>query len=222
MVAAAESAGAERRRPARAATIALGVTLALALSPAPALPAQSGAPCVYTNADGEVVITSDRADPHCRRNAPPGGRWYAGATATTIDLRVAEMVALTHAVAVRHGVDHRLVEALVEVESGFDPGARSARGAVGLMQLMPELARHYGVTDPFDPSQNLEAGVRHLRALLLRYGSDLELALAAYNAGESAVERYGGVPPFAETSEYVRRVLERFRQRVLAGVAAPR
>jgi len=105
------------------------------------------------------------------------------------------------------GVDPELVRAVIEVESAFEPGAVSAKGAMGLMQLMPATARQYGVADPFDPRSNIEAGTQHLRSLLDRY--DLSLALAAYNAGAGAVERYGGVPPYRETKAYVRRVMSR-------------
>lgn len=106
----------------------------------------------------------------------------------------------------KHGVDPVLVAALIEVESGYDPGAVSESGACGLMQILPETARDYGVDDPLDPSQNVEAGVRHLRRLLDLYHGDTALALAAYNAGEGRVAHYGGVPPFPETRDYVRRV----------------
>jgi len=105
------------------------------------------------------------------------------------------------------GVDPDLVRAVIEVESAFEPRAVSAKGAMGLMQLMPATARQYGVADPFDPRSNIEAGTRHLRSLLDRF--DLSLALAAYNAGVGAVERYGGVPPYRETRSYVRRVMAR-------------
>jgi hypothetical protein len=107
--------------------------------------------------------------------------------------------------AARHRVDVSLVRAVVETESGYRVQARSPKGALGLMQLMPGTARKYRVTDLFDPVANLEAGIRHLRVLLDRY--DLPVALAAYNAGEGAVARYGGIPPFRETREYVARVL---------------
>jgi hypothetical protein len=106
----------------------------------------------------------------------------------------------------RHfGVDPSLVHAVVSAESGYQPTARSRKGALGLMQLMPATALQYGVSDPFEPKANLEAGIRHLRSLLDRY--DVSLALAAYNAGEGAVRRYGGIPPYNETRAYVRRVL---------------
>jgi soluble lytic murein transglycosylase-like protein len=111
----------------------------------------------------------------------------------------------------RHGLDPALVLAVVSVESGFEPGAVSPKGAQGLMQLMPRTAAALGVADARDPEQNLDAGVRHLEALLRLYGGDLRRALAAYNAGEGAVERHGGVPPYRETRDYVRKVLERYR-----------
>jgi hypothetical protein len=104
-----------------------------------------------------------------------------------------------------HRVDARLVHAVVAVESAYRPDAVSPKGAMGLMQLMPATARQYAVRDPYDPRANLEAGIRHLRGLLDRY--ELPLALAAYNAGEGAVARHGGIPPFRETRAYVDRVL---------------
>jgi soluble lytic murein transglycosylase-like protein len=106
----------------------------------------------------------------------------------------------------RHRVDARLVEAVVTAESAGNPRAVSRKGAQGLMQLMPRRSALLGVRDPFDPRQNIEGGVRHLRDLLERYRGDLTLALAAYNAGEEAVRTYSGIPPYAETQEYVRRV----------------
>ena len=106
----------------------------------------------------------------------------------------------------RHGVDPQLVTALIQVESGFSPRARSRRGAMGLMQLMPETARRYAVRRPYDPVANVDAGVRHLRSLLDRF--PLDLALAAYNAGEAAVDRFQGIPPYPETRDYVSRILQ--------------
>jgi len=101
-----------------------------------------------------------------------------------------------------------LLRAVIVVESAFNPRAISARGAVGLMQLRPATARRYGVSNAFDPEQNIRAGARYLRDLMLRYGNNLELTLAAYNAGEDAVEHYGrSVPPFAETRHYVPTVI---------------
>jgi hypothetical protein len=125
--------------------------------------------------------------------------------------RFAELI---EPLATRHGVSPRLVRAVVEVESNYQPTARSRKGAMGLMQLMPATARRYALANPYDPRENLDAGIRHLRSLLDRYG--LRLALAAYNAGEGAVQRYGGVPPFTETRNYVTRVLQRAGEAVTA------
>ena len=111
------------------------------------------------------------------------------------------------ATAERHGVDSLLVAAVVQVESRFRPGAVSPRGALGLMQVLPETAQLYGVADALDPLANLDAGTRYVRDLLEYYDGDLELTLAAYNAGPGNVTRFGGVPPFRETRRYVERVL---------------
>lgn len=107
----------------------------------------------------------------------------------------------------RNNIDADLVRAVIKAESDFNARARSQKGAMGLMQLMPETARLHNIGDAYNPSENVEAGARHLRMLLDRYQGDLELSLAAYNAGSAAVERYRGIPPFSETREYVRRVL---------------
>lgn len=103
------------------------------------------------------------------------------------------------------GLDRQLAHAVVRVESNYQPLAVSPRGAMGLMQLMPVLVRSYNLSDPFDPEQNLQAGMTHLRRLLGRFR--LDRALAAYNAGEGAVARYGGIPPYRETQQYVQRIL---------------
>lgn len=111
--------------------------------------------------------------------------------------------------AVRHGLPPALVEAVVAVESAGDPRAVSRKGAMGLMQLMPATAARFGVADPFDGRQSLEGGCAYLRWLLDRFDGSIALALAGYNAGEGAVEKHGGIPPFVETEEYVRRVMAR-------------
>jgi hypothetical protein len=108
--------------------------------------------------------------------------------------------------AARHHVDPSLVRSVVKVESNFNPNAVSRKGAMGLMQLMPSTARSLNVANPFDPAQNVDAGVRHLRKLLDSYGGNVRLSLAAYNAGSGAVARSAGVPHFRETQDYVRRI----------------
>lgn len=109
------------------------------------------------------------------------------------------------AVSEAHGVDPMLVRALIEVESNYRPRARSPKGAMGLMQLMPATARAYKVGNPYEPKANIEAGIKHLKGLIDKLG--LELALAAYNAGEGAVKRFNGIPPYRETRNYVSRIL---------------
>jgi soluble lytic murein transglycosylase-like protein len=104
------------------------------------------------------------------------------------------------------GVDARLVRAVIQVESAYRNTARSRKGAMGLMQLMPDTARQYGVKDPYDPAANIEGGIKHLKALLQRLPRDL--ALAAYNAGEGAVERFHGIPPYPETRSYVAQIVQ--------------
>lgn len=110
--------------------------------------------------------------------------------------------------ATKHNVDPNLVRALVKVESNFNPNAVSRKGAMGLMQLMPQTARQLNLTNPFNPEQNVDAGVRHLKQLLESYGGDVRLSLAAYNAGSGAVARSAGIPRYAETRNYVRRITE--------------
>jgi soluble lytic murein transglycosylase-like protein len=112
---------------------------------------------------------------------------------------------LVSSAAARHGVDPRGVHALIQVESAYRSRAVSPKGARGLMQLMPATGRQYGALNLLDPTVNVEAGIRHLKMLLARF--DLPLALAANNAGEAAVERFGGIPPFRETQNYVKRIL---------------
>jgi soluble lytic murein transglycosylase-like protein len=126
---------------------------------------------------------------------------FHGTSATPVDVDSAIEQA-----AARHNVDPNLVRAVVKVESNFNPNAVSRKGAMGLMQLMPSTARQLKVKNPFDPEQNVDAGVRHLKQLLESYGGDIKLTLAAYNAGAGAVARSSGVPRYAETQNYVRRI----------------
>lgn len=112
-----------------------------------------------------------------------------------------------HAASGRFGVDPALVEAVIQVESGFNPHAISTKGATGLMQLMLATASEYRVKDRHNPRQNINAGVAHLRKLMDKFNGDISLAIAAYNAGASAVEKYGGIPPYPETRRYVSKVM---------------
>ena len=116
--------------------------------------------------------------------------------------------ALIQSASERHSLDADLIRAVIRAESNFNSAARSNKGALGLMQLMPDTARLHNVIDAYDPIDNIDGGVRHLKMLLGRYQGDLRLSLAAYNAGSQAVDRHGGIPPFVETKDYVRRVLQ--------------
>lgn len=179
---------------------------------AAALPAAAQ---IYTlvDASGRIHLTNTPCLPEyvalvppevCAPSTPPAPPSTTASPLTDLPTVIARL-------ATGHGVDPRLVEAVVRVESGGNPRAVSPKGARGLMQLMPARAAALGVGDMFDPIANLVGGIQHLRELLLRYQGDVALALAAYNAGEGAVEAYGGIPPYRETQEYVRKVLALYR-----------
>jgi soluble lytic murein transglycosylase-like protein len=135
--------------------------------------------------------------------------------------------AIINTTALAQNVDHGLLKAIIHTESGFNPRAHSKPGAQGLMQLMPATASMYGVVDAYNPKENIQAGARHIKYLIDRYKS-LDLALAAYNSGEGNVKKYGGIPPFAETRDYVKRVLSRYHHlyggpaTALASISPPR
>ncbi|MEL7059690.1 MAG: lytic transglycosylase domain-containing protein [Acidobacteriota bacterium] len=120
--------------------------------------------------------------------------------------------------AVRQGLPSRLLQAVMQVESGYNPRAKSSAGAMGLMQLMPGTARELGVGDPWDPAENVRGGAVYLRRMLDHFNDDLRLALAAYNAGPGAVTRYRGVPPYRETRAYVAKILDLYRRSAPAGL----
>ena len=158
----------------------------------------------FVDDDGSVVFTN-MPSRHEVQPVPGLEVWDAlGISGTTLPVTVYDP--FIERVAREHGLAPELIKAVALVESGFDTHAVSPKGAQGLMQLMPATARQYGVKDAFDPLQNLRAGTIHLRKLLDEFDGDLTLALAAYNAGSGAVRRYGGVPAYRETQEYVRKV----------------
>jgi soluble lytic murein transglycosylase-like protein len=163
----------------------------------------------FVDEDGTVHYTNAPSDTRYRQLPEwrhPGSPRAVGSGPAVGGRPVMPYADLIRSAAERHRVDYRLVEAVVFTESGGNPRAVSPKGAQGLMQLMPRRATLLGVRKPFDPEQNVDGGVRHLRDLLLRFAGDVPLALAAYNAGEEAVRVHQGVPPYPETREYVRRI----------------
>ncbi len=164
----------------------------------------------YTNVpvdDGFEMILDGPPD-----TAAEGDAKASGVPIDAINRRAAAFEAHIREAAAANSLDPELLRAVISVESAFNPRAVSTAGARGLMQLMPQTARRYGVRDSFDPRQNIHGGARYLRYLIEHFANDLELVVAAYNAGEAAVERYGRrIPPYRETRQYVPRVLDRYR-----------
>jgi soluble lytic murein transglycosylase-like protein len=181
------------------------------------------------SADGQITVIIDERGKRVYVNSEPplprpsaarAAQLAAGKTPTVpapvtsrhiVNTRE-EIEKIVKEAAERHQVDPALVRAVIKTESAWNPQAVSPKGAQGLMQLMPATADQHGVNDAFDPRQNVNAGVRHLRMLLEKYSGDLDLALAAYNAGEGAVRRAGGVPNYAETRTYVQKVTDAYFQ----------
>ena len=130
--------------------------------------------------------------------------------ANTQQTSKAQILNVVSQISKKHGVDEKLVQALIKQESGFNPKAKSKAGAMGLMQLMPATAKNMGVKDPYNTVQNVEGGVKYLKSMLNKYNGNIILALAAYNAGPGAVDKYSGVPPYSETQNYVRNILANY------------
>lgn len=151
---------------------------------------------VKTLADGTKMIFNESTTQRARRTA-----------STLVPVPSSEVGILIDVHAGRQGLDPRLVQAVMQVESGYNPRALSSKGAIGLMQLMPDTARMLEVTDPWDPEENIRGGTIYLRRMLQRFDGSLRRALAAYNAGPTAVARYDDVPPYRETRNFVQRVL---------------
>ncbi len=179
--------------------------LAFWVAPA-AVPAPARAEVIVVVNDKGRPVYINEEDAELKRAVRRGG---ASAALNLMEKRKQSMPGIEdhiNGVAQQHQVDPALVRAVIEVESAWNPRAVSHKGALGLMQLMPATATKYGVRDVFDPKQNVSGGVRHLRFLLDLFNDDVRLTLAAYNAGENAVTRYKGVPPYSETRAYIQRL----------------
>jgi hypothetical protein len=206
------------------------------------LPAQRSVLVYWSNTEHrwKPVPTPSRSVMRAARNAASEVRGFVTAQPRTVERSTAaanpNYAKLAHGykvsaadvdlaiekAAAKHGVDPNLVRALIKVESNFNPNALSHKGAMGLMQLMPRTASGLNVSNPFDPQQNVDAGVRHLKQLLNANGGDVRLTLAAYNAGQGTVRRSHGVPRIAETQTYVKRITDLYWNRDGRSFTAPR
>lgn len=168
----------------------------------------------FSDAQGIVHFTNKPSDPRYAKMTRVGflaeSMRYNPAEQR---INVTRYLPLVEQAAREHQIDRALLSAVITVESGFDPNAVSSKGAVGLMQLMPATARRYGITNLYDPAQNIQGGAKYLRYLMRKFNNDLSLTLAAYNAGEETVQRYGNrLPPYQETLLYVPKVMDAYRQ----------
>jgi soluble lytic murein transglycosylase-like protein len=175
------------------------LTLAIALFPS------TSAAQIYTSrgANGTIVLSNRRVDSPTQVFHVPGAPGYRTTTEGSRNAQLFEELVREHSQ--RQSLRPELVRAVIQVESGFNPGATSPKGAMGLMQLMPQTARSLGVFNAYDPAENIRGGTTYLRQLIDKFGTE-QLALAAYNAGPGAVDKYDGIPPYRETKDYVRKV----------------
>jgi len=195
-----------------------GILFSVALAGCFALPRPAKAQIAsLTDESGRRMFVN--ADPPAIKLSPvkrratiymPGESSFLGPSRPAVNIDRDGAEKLVREAAERHHVDPALVRAVIETESNWNPSAVSRKGARGLMQLIPTTAQRFGVNDAFNPSQNVDAGVRYLRTLLERYNGNLDLALAAYNAGEGAVDRAHGIPAYRETRNYVQRVQDAY------------
>jgi soluble lytic murein transglycosylase-like protein len=189
--------------------------VALGVMTASSLPAQVAS---VTNGDGRRIFVNAEPAPLTFKAVPAkpqsiyisGELSFTGKNRPAVSLDRDGVEALVREAAERHNVDPALVRAVIQTESNWNASAFSRKGAIGLMQLIPTTAQRFGANDAFNPKQNVDAGVRYLRTLLERYNGNLDLALAAYNAGEGAVDRAHGIPSFRETRNYVQRVQDAY------------
>lgn len=181
-------------------------TFALALACAAVPSLAQGQIYTWRDSAGNLVLSNTPKDPAAMTFEVAGVRGTIRTTRMALNRRAAEFEPLIVEHSGTQGVSADLVRAVIQAESAFNPVARSPKGAMGLMQLMPATAAVYRVTNAYDPAQNIRAGVAYLKSLLVQYSHKEELALAAYNAGPGAVQKYGAVPPYRETRDYIARI----------------
>ncbi|RMD84348.1 MAG: lytic transglycosylase domain-containing protein [Candidatus Dadabacteria bacterium] len=170
---------------------------------------------VIERVDGSVTYTTHKPPKSVKYRifdpAKPAFSWARLRAAKRLKTYSSKYDQIIKREAAKQGIDSNIIRAVIHAESGFNPKAVSSKGAKGLMQLMPDIIQKYKVKNPFSPSENISAGTKHLAVLLKRYKGDMRRTLAAYNAGEDAVNRHGGVPPYKETKRYVSKTLRLIR-----------
>ena len=203
--------------------ILLGIMPALAATPEAVSVPRHVTTVVHADVKSGRLVRSFALEPRIVSNRIPAAK---PDLAPTLSATTQNLSGLIDRIAAQHGVEGPLVHSVIQTESNYNPIAVSPKGALGLMQLIPSTARRFGVTDAFNVTENIEGGVRYLRFLLDYYGNDYAKAIAAYNAGEGAVDKYKGIPPFAETRNYVYTVARnlksaRARQETKMAAVAP-